>query len=175
MLSSQIRKDKVLAAIVRTFFKYFVTGIIETQCNADINERLNPKNIKETMLQHYENISKYFNKEVFFAIFRINYGQEEMERQLRSFMNDTTTDMDLVKFACRTEEFYQMMINEYKRNFEMLLLGHLETDEEHEKNYTRCFSAGMTSVELAEHIIEETASNAYMQGKEIVKQNYHKI
>lgn len=58
MHAPQVNKDKVLATIVRTFFKYFVTGIIESQPGTDINERFEPKNIKKIMLQHYENISR---------------------------------------------------------------------------------------------------------------------
>lgn len=164
MPASQINKDKVLADIVWTFFKYFVTGIVTSQPGIDINNGLEPKNVKRIMLKHYENISHFFNREVFFAIFRMNFRQDEMEQQLRSFMKDKTTDMELVRFACRTEQFYQMMIEEYKRNFELLLLGRFETSEEHEKNYTRCASIGTIDAELAERIIRETASNAYTQG-----------
>lgn len=164
-----------MATIVRTFFKYFVTGIIESQPGTDINERFEPKNIKKIMLQHYENISRYFNKEVFFAIMRMNYGQEEMERELRSFMTGSTTDMELVRFACRTEEFYQMMVSEYKRNFELLLLGRFETSDEHENNYTRCASAGTTGLELAERVIRETAANAYRQGKSMTRDKRERV
>lgn len=167
MPSSQIRKDKVLAAVVRTFFRYFVTGIIESQSDVPAAERFEPRNVKRVMLEQYENISRYFNKEVFFAIFRMNYTQDEMERELRSFMTDRTTDMELVRFACRTEEFYSMMVSEYKRNFELLLLGRLETADEHERDFTRCPSAGHTDMSLAERIIAETASNAYAHGKGI--------
>lgn len=170
MHATQVNKDRVLATVVRTFFKYFVTGIIESQPGADINESFEPKNVKEMMLQHYENISRYFNKEVFFAIMRMNYGQEEMEQELRSFMTGGTTDMELVRFACRTEEFYQMMVSEYKRNFEQLLLGRFETTDEHEANYTRCASAGTTDAGLAEMVIRETAANAYKQGKSVTRQ-----
>lgn len=167
MPTSQVNKDKVLASVVRTFFKYFVTGIIESRSGAGTIAGLEPKDIKEIMLQHYGDISKYFNKEVVFAILRMNYGQDEMEPCLRGFMTEKTTDMELIRFACRTEEFYQMMVSEYKRNFELLLLGRFETPDEHEDSYTRCASAGTTDAEMAERIVMETASNAYLQGKNI--------
>lgn len=164
-MSITINKDKVLAHVVRTFFKYFVTGIIESQSDKNYQECFEPRYIKKIMLDNYEYISRYFNKEAFYAIFRMNYKQEEMEQQLRSFMTTTTTDMDLIRFACRTEEFYNIMVKEYKRNFELLLLGHLESYEENEKYYTRGLSSETINKKLAEHIIKEIAENAYVQGK----------
>ena len=50
----QISKDIVLAAVVRSFFKYFVTGIIESQHGTDIQNGFEPINVKKTMLNHYE-------------------------------------------------------------------------------------------------------------------------
>lgn len=55
----QISKDIVLAAVVRSFFKYFVTGIIESQHGTDIQNGFEPINVKKTMLNHYEHISRY--------------------------------------------------------------------------------------------------------------------
>ena len=46
----QISKDIVLAAVVRSFFKYFVTGIIESQHGTDIQNGFEPINVKKTML-----------------------------------------------------------------------------------------------------------------------------
>ena len=121
MDTTTINKDRVLAAIVRVFFKYFVTGIIESQDNYDVEARFEPKNVKLIMLNHYENISKVFNREAFFAIVKMNYESEEIEPALRKLMTSNTTDMELVRFACRTEDMYNAMVAEYKRNFEFLL------------------------------------------------------
>ena len=68
---------------------------------------------------------------------RLNFATEEMEQQLREFMKPGTSDMELVRFACRTDNFYQAMVSEYKRNFELLLCGRLEQEDEHDANYTR--------------------------------------
>ena len=43
----EISKDIVLAAVVRSFFKYFVTGILEEQTGTDIQNRFEPININE--------------------------------------------------------------------------------------------------------------------------------
>ena len=49
---NKISKDRVLAALVRTFFKYFLTGMMEGK---DLNDT---KAVKQRLLEYYEHISK---------------------------------------------------------------------------------------------------------------------
>ena len=160
-----IGKDIVIAATVRAFFKYFVTGLLEAQTDVDIQERFEPKNIKRTMLNHYERISKLFNQEAFYAISRMNYEADEIEPLLKNFVTEATTDMDLVRFACRTDELFNVMVAEYKRNFLNLLAGRIETEDEHIKSYTRRPEIGEMDIDPAENIINRMAAKAYELGK----------
>lgn len=161
-MSRKIRKDKVLAALVRVFFKYFTTGIVEQAGKAMAD--MEPKDLKMIMLNHFEDISKIFNQEAFYSITRMNYDSDSMERQLRDFIKPGMTDMDLVRFSCKTEGFYNAMVEEYRRNFCLLLSGCIASAEEHEKSYTRCDEAGEMDYELAESIINRMAVNAYSKG-----------
>ena len=68
-----IGKDITIAALVRAFFKYYVTGLLETQTDVDPQERFEPKNLKSLMLNHYGSIGKHFNQEAFYALSRLNY------------------------------------------------------------------------------------------------------
>ena len=160
-----IGKDIVIAATVRAFFKYFVTGLLEAQTDVDIQERFEPKNIKRTMLNHYERISKLFNQEAFYAISRMNYEADEIEPLLKNFVTEATTDMDLVRFACKTDEFHQTLVAEYKRNFINLLDGRIETQDEYVNSYTRCPGIGEMDTDTAENIVNRMASRAYELGK----------
>ena len=96
---SKISKDRALAALVRTFFKYFLTGMMEGK---DLHDA---KDVKQTLLEHYEHISRIYNQEAFYAIARMNYEADEIEAALRS--NPTNDLMQLVRIACKTEPFYQ--------------------------------------------------------------------
>lgn len=165
----QINKDRVLAAVVSTFFKYFTAGVLEQQTSVDVNERYEPMNVKRAMLNHYEHIGNVFNNEAFYSIFRMNYEEAEIEAVLRRFMSTDTTQMELVRLACRTQELYDAMVNEYKRNFELLLCGRIAGQDEHEEAYTRCPEAGTMSLERAESIINNIAANAYERGKKLAK------
>ena len=160
-----IGKDIVIAALVRAFFKYYVTGIVESQTDCDLQERFEPKNVKRIMLDHYERISKLFNQEAFYALSRMNYQADEIESLLKEFVNEKTTDMDLVRFACRTDDMYNVMVEEYRRNFTNLLSGRIETQDEHVIAYTRRPDLGEIAIDTAESIINRMAARAYELGK----------
>lgn len=160
-----IGKDIAIAALVRAFFKYYVTGLLETQTSVDPQERFEPKNIKRIMLDRYEHISKLFNQEAFYALSRMNYEAEEIEHLLKEFVTEHTTDMELVRFACRTDDMYNVMVEEYRRNFTNLLAGHIETQDEHVSAYTRRPELGEIAIDTAESIINRMATRAYELGK----------
>lgn len=160
-----ITKDIVLAALVRAFFKYYVTAVLESNTDTDIQERFEPKNIKRMMLNHYELISKAFNQEAFYAISRMNYEADEAENLLKDFIKPSTTEIDLVRFACRTDEMFNVMVEEYRRNFTNLLSGRIETEDEHVKSYTRHPEIGEMDIDAAENIINRMAAQAYELGK----------
>lgn len=155
---NKISKDRALAALVRTFFKYFLTGMMEGK---DITDA---KAVKQTLLNHYETISKVYNQEAFYAIARMNYEAEEIETALRQ--QPPSDLMQLVRLACRTESFYQAMVEEYKRHFLILLEGRLATVEE-ASQYTPCPEAGLIDEALAIDIINRMAQNAYAAARRL--------
>lgn len=173
MSSGLVSRDRVMALIVQTFFKYFVTGLAESGSDKPVADRFEPRNIKQMMLSYYEQVSRFFNREAFYAIMKMNYSPDEMERELRSFMTEGTTDMELVRFACRTDDLYDVMVEEYKRHFGQLLCGRMETQAETDKAYKRCEGTGGISVDAAERLLSELAANAYGAGKEL-PQSYRK-
>ena len=146
---SKISKDRALAALVRTFFKYFLTGMMEGK---DLNDA---KAVKQTLLEYYEHVSRIYNQEAFYAIARMNYEAQEIEDALRR--NPTNDLMQLVRIACRTEPFYQAMVEEYKRHFLILLEGRLAAE------------AGLIDEALAIDIINRMAQNAYSQARKLSK------
>ena len=81
----QIRKDYVLAMLVRTFFKFFTTAVAERAAQDGLADPLSARNIKQMMLNHYEQISKVYNQEAFYCLSRMNYEAETVEQHLRDF------------------------------------------------------------------------------------------
>lgn len=168
-MTDKIEKDKVLAAVVRTFFKYFTLGIIEAYAD-DPNDMsvYEPKSVKQFVVKHFEKYSQTFNEEAFYAFSRMNYIEEEVEEELKKFMSDgNVSDMELMRFACRDDEFYSTMVSEYKRNMELLLCGIFSATPEQASQYTRCNSIGNMAQDNAEAIINRIANKAYEKGKKI--------
>lgn len=167
----KIEKDKVLAAVVRTFFKYFTLGIIEAYAD-DPNDMsvYEPKSVKQFVVKHFEKYSQTFNEEAFYAFSRMNYIEEEVEEELKKFMSGgNVSAMELMRFACRGDEFYSTMVSEYKRNMELLLCGIFSATPEQASQYTRCNSIGNMPQDNAEAIINRVANKAYEKGKSIIE------
>lgn len=165
---AEIMKDMALAAVVRTFFKYFILGLIEGKDGYTYDITLyEPKNIKKTVVDHFNEISEVFNQEAFYAISRMNYIEEEIESELKRFISrgNGTTPMDLMHFACKTDEFYSTMVSEYKRNFEALLCGTFASLSGENGEYTKCDYIGNIEKELTEDIVNRIANKAYEEGK----------
>lgn len=169
MIMEKIEKDKVLAAVVRTFFKYFTLGIIESYAD-DPNDMsvYEPKSVKQFVVKHFEKYSQTFNEEAFYAFSRMNYLEEEVEEELKKFMSGgNVSAMELMRFACRGDEFYSTMVSEYKRNMELLLCGIFSATPEQASQYRRCSSIGEMAQDNAEAIINRIANKAYEKGKSI--------
>lgn len=161
----QIPKDLVLAAVVRTFFKYFTAGVLESQTTDHSTDRYEPRNVKQAMLNHYGQIGQAFNDEAFYSFFLMNYEESEAEPVLRKAASGGTSQMELVRIACRSAEFYEAMVSEYKRNFELLLCGQTASSNGSTDGYTHCPSAGDMPRDRAELIINRMAANAYERGR----------
>ena len=132
----KINKYKVLAALVRSFFDAFTSGIIDNS-TVDKAERRKPKNFKETMLNHYEHIAPVFFDTLFFPLAAMNFKYDEIEKVVRAAQERGDDMMSLVKTACASDSLYEAMVAEYKRNFSCLLGGRCEPVAEHLGNYTR--------------------------------------
>lgn len=165
---AEVMKDMALAAVVRTFFKYFILGLIEGKEDYKYDATLyEPKSIKKVTIDHFNEISEVFNQEAFYAISRINYIEEEIETELKKFISagNSTSPMELMRFACKTADFYSTMVSEYKRNFEALLCGTFAPLGGQDGEYTKCDTIGTIEKDLTENIVNRIANKAYEEGK----------
>lgn len=167
---NEIHKAVALTAVVRAFFKYFALGIIEDEKNMDNMDVYEPKNVKRTMLNHYEAVSAVFNTEAFYSIVRIFYAEDEVEQCLRDYMaGGQRTPMDMMRFACRTDKVYAVMVDEYKRCFEQLLLGTIPSLGDRYAFSLPLENIGSITEDAAGSIINAMAQSAYAEGKKLTK------
>lgn len=117
-----MKKSKLLAALVRSFFDAFSSGVIDTS-DVPVTERRKPKNVKQAMLDHYGHIAPVFFDTMFFPLAAMNFSYEDIERVVREAQQRGDDMMALVRTACASDAMYNMMVDEYKTNFTALLGG----------------------------------------------------
>lgn len=135
-MTEKIDKYKVQAALVRSFFDAFSHGVIESQVE-DPKEKTTPQSVKKLMLEHYEHIAPAFFDTMFFPLAAINYKYEDIAALAREAQQRGDDMMALVRTACGDEAYYNAMVEEYKRNFSMLLAGRYLSNADHLEGYVR--------------------------------------
>lgn len=135
-MTEKIDKYKVQAALVRSFFDAFSHGVIESQVE-DRNEKTTPQSVKKLMLEHYEHIAPAFFDTMFFPLAAMNYKYEEIAALAREAQQRGDDMMALVRTACGDEAYCNAMVEEYKRNFSMLLVGRHLSNADHLEGYVR--------------------------------------
>lgn len=135
-MTEKIDKYKVQAALVRSFFDAFSHGVIESQVE-DPKEKTTPQSVKKLMLEHYEHIAPAFFDTMFFPLAAMNYKYEDIAALAREAQQRGDDMMALVRTACGNEAYYNAMVEEYKRNFSMLLAGRYLSNADHLEGYVR--------------------------------------
>lgn len=121
---------------MRSFFDAFSHGVIESQVE-DRNEKTTPQSVKKLMLEHYEHIAPAFFDTMFFPLAAMNYKYEDIAALAREAQQRGDDMMALVRTACGDEAYYNAMVEEYKRNFSMLLAGKYLSNADHLEGYVR--------------------------------------
>ena len=135
-MTEKIDKYKVQAALVRSFFDAFSHGVIESQVE-DPKEKTTPQSVKKLMLEHYEHIAPAFFDTMFFPLAAMNYKYEDIAALAREAQQRGDDMMALVRTACGDEAYYNAMVEEYKRNFSVLLAGRYLSNADHLEGYVR--------------------------------------
>lgn len=135
-MTEKIDKYKVQAALVRSFFDAFSHGVIDSQVE-DTKEKTAPQSVKKLMLEHYEHIAPAFFDTMFFPLAAMNYKYEDIAALAREAQQRGDDMMALVRTACGDEAYYNAMVEEYKRNFSMLLAGRYLSNADHLEGYVR--------------------------------------
>lgn len=125
----------ILAMIVRGFFHGYAGGILDSH-ELTVEQRYRPATVRNIMLKHYEEIFTAFEEENFMLIARINYSSNEFLKLLFGKKRiKVVTGTQLLALACGSDEFTNMMIDEYKFQFNSLLQGKLPTVSEQMEHF----------------------------------------
>lgn len=151
---------------MRSFFDAFSHGVIESQVE-DRKEKTTPQSVKKLMLEHYEHIAPAFFDIMFFPLAAMNYKYEDIAALAREAQQRGDDMMALVRTACGDEAYYNAMVEEYKRNFSMLLAGKYLSNADHLEGYVRKAEKEMEASVDSDRAIELTVRVvmfAYVRG-----------
>lgn len=151
---------------MRSFFDAFSHGVIESQVE-DRKEKTTPQSVKKLMLEHYEHIAPAFFDTMFFPLAAMNYKYEDIAALAREAQQRGDDMMALVRTACGDEAYYNAMVEEYKRNFSMLLAGRHLSNADHLEGYVRKAEAETEASVDSDRAIELTVRVvmfAYVRG-----------
>ena len=165
-MTEKIDKYKVQAALVRSFFDAFSHGVIDSQVE-DPKEKTTPQSVKKLMLEHYEHIAPAFFDTMFFPLAAMNYKYEDIAALAREAQQRGDDMMALVRTACGNDAYYNAMVEEYKRNFSMLLAGRYLSNADHLEGYVRKAEAETEASVDSDRAIELTVRVvmfAYVRG-----------
>jgi hypothetical protein len=171
-MTKRVNSYQATAALMRAFFEAFGTAIVDSKYPGDdFNEKNNPSNIKQAMLEHYEEIGNYFMDIMLPTLIRLNYSDEEKveEDMLKLSHEKQISIQDYLKFACKTTKLYEATVNEYKRNMELLLGGMFSTIQEHLEQYTKGIQLAAIDEPIAIQLMVRTIMKAYAAGIRTVK------
>lgn len=152
--------------MVRSFFDAFSHGVIESQVE-DRKEKTTPQSVKKLMLEYYEHIAPAFFDTMFFPLAAMNYKYEDIAALAREAQQRGDDMMALVRTACGNEAYYNAMVEEYKRNFSMLLAGKYLSNADHLEGYVRKAEAETEASVDSDRAIELTVRVvmfAYVRG-----------
>lgn len=151
---------------MRSFFDAFSHGVIESQVE-DPKEKTTPQSVKKLMLEYYEHIAPAFFDTMFFPLAAMNYKYEDIAALAREAQQRGDDMMALVRTACGNEAYYNAMVEEYKRNFSMLLAGRYLSNADHLEGYVRKAEAETEASVDSDRAIELTVRVvmfAYVRG-----------
>lgn len=128
-----MNSPRIIPALVRGFFTSFVEGIVEGSLpEADGPQTVEPRQMKQLLLEHYEEMAQFLYESIFDAIAIVNYpSHEQLEQRLREADPSTLNAMSLMQHVCRTDKLFNLMADEYRRNFYAVLQGHVMSLEEY--------------------------------------------
>ena len=149
----KIDKYKVVAALVRSFFEAFSSGIVDCHIKTEA-DRFRPLSVKKAMLNHYEAVGEVFNDTLFYPLSCINYTMDEIEGELRKADMRHATMTDLVKLACRSDAVYAAICG----------AGRVPAIADHLRLYTRGEGAGSVDTDTAISLTVRTVMLAYARG-----------
>lgn len=106
-----------LAACMRGFFEAFAMGVIDDAYGDDAKtkaSKMEPKNVKQALLNYYGEVGKMFFDQMFYTIAQLTYDNvDEAVERVKAECGEGATVPDYMRVACREQAVYEAMVEDY--------------------------------------------------------------
>jgi hypothetical protein len=171
-MTKKVNSYQATAALTRAFFEAFGNAIVDSKFPGDdFNEKDDPGNIKNALIDHYGEIGNNFIDIMLPIFIRLNHTDEgKVEEDIKKLFKGKQPSMfDYLKYACKTTKLYEALVNEYKRNLELILRGEYSTIPEHLEEYTKGIQLSAVDEPKAIQLMVRTILMAYAAGLKVSK------
>lgn len=158
-----VDKFQLTAALVKSFFDGYASGIIDCHVS-DAREKHQPQVVKRVMLEHYEHIFPAFHELIVMSLAVMNFTYEEANAFFVEQQKKKPTMEELLQRVCASDELYQALVEEYKRNFSELLAGRRASVAQFLRSYTHGENPEPVDCDKAIELVTRMAMRAYAMG-----------
>ena len=117
-------KEQYIKDIVNTFFRDYTKQVTLAETGMT-PEQLEPRLLKQAMLEHYEEVAAAFHRAVFPKIAEANgLSFSAVPDDITSAVPDDITP-EMMRTVCVTESLFNTMVETYRQNFFALLQGRI--------------------------------------------------
>lgn len=154
-------------ALTRAFFDCYFTGLLEATLPEGTPRE--PRHLKQLVAQHYGNIAKVFTTTllpILLALRFPNYDEAVADMQQHHITGSTPLKL-LLRYACGTRQVYEAVTDEYRRQIETLLTGHIQSPQDflHDKQQRLQAGTDATAGSPAATSVTHEANEAHGDGE----------
>lgn len=179
MQNNKVNLYQALAACMRGFFEAFAMGVIDDACSGDAEKqaaKMEPKNVKQAMLNYYGEVGNVFFDQMFYAIAQLTYNSvDEAVARVKTECSAEATVPDYMRVACREQAVYDAMLSEYKRNFGALLAGGLPSPKSHLADRVRGDVDAAADAGLCLRLLVRVVILSYVKGLRLSADGHHEM
>lgn len=170
---------QVLAACVRGFFEAFAMGVIDDAYDGDETKKalkMEPKNVKQAMLNHYGEVGQAFFDQMFYTIAQLTYESvDEAVERVKAECGAQASVPDFMRVACREQTVYDAMLAEYKRNFNALLAGGMPSPKSHVADRVKGDALAAADGDQSLRLLVRVIIRSYVKGLRLSADGQHKL
>ena len=164
MKISNIKRSRVVSAMVRGYFHAFFSG--QADAIFPQKSRLEACVYKKLLVASFDKLATNFVSVLFPILVRLNYSDIDAvtEDMRRRHFSEATPSKILLRYACKTKELYEFVTSEYQKQVYELLNGHLQSVEDFFDDCPTLLADDSIPVPLAIRSIVRVQMQAYALG-----------